>query len=157
MIKTKRNRKWKIPNTVLEKQTLCFSSYKNCKLKVKLMSWSSRKKIEVIFCTAYFVRRVFFKICVLSQCILYWIHFQNIQTFKYQKALLQTLLLLVCKIFESLRRILKDTYIILNVFDWDDWILRSFRIVQIHDFFFNIFFIDIMKNKSTPILVGTFD
>ena len=35
MIKTKRNRKWEIPYTVLERRTLCFSSYKNRKLKVK--------------------------------------------------------------------------------------------------------------------------
>ena len=27
----------------------------------------------------------FFKICVLSQCRVYWIHFQNIHTFTYQK------------------------------------------------------------------------
>ena len=36
LIKTKRNQNWKIPHTVLETRTLCFSSYKNCKLKVKL-------------------------------------------------------------------------------------------------------------------------
>ena len=33
-IKTKRNRKWKIPHTVLERQTLC--SYENRKSKIKL-------------------------------------------------------------------------------------------------------------------------
>ena len=33
------------PHTVLERRSLCFSSYKNCKLKSKtVMSWSSRKK-----------------------------------------------------------------------------------------------------------------
>ena len=36
LIKSKRNRKWKIPHTVLERQNLRFSSYKNRKLKVKL-------------------------------------------------------------------------------------------------------------------------
>ena len=36
LIKTERNQKWKMPHTVLEIQTLCFSSYKNRKLKVKL-------------------------------------------------------------------------------------------------------------------------
>ena len=35
-IKTRRNRKWKIPYSVLERWTLCSSSYKNSKLKVKL-------------------------------------------------------------------------------------------------------------------------
>ena len=33
---TKPNRKWKIIHTVLERRTLCFSSYKNRKLKVEL-------------------------------------------------------------------------------------------------------------------------
>ena len=43
-----------------ERRTLCFSSYKNRKLKVKLwwVGGSERKK-EDIFCTAYFVRRKF--------------------------------------------------------------------------------------------------
>ena len=34
-----------------------------------VMSLSSRKIIEGIFCTVYFVRRKFFNICVLCQCI----------------------------------------------------------------------------------------
>ena len=34
--KYKQNQKWKIAHAVLETQTLCFSSYKNRKLKVKL-------------------------------------------------------------------------------------------------------------------------
>ena len=84
------NRKWKITHTVLGRRRLCFSLYKNRKLKVKLMIWSSRKKIEGIFCTAYFVWRKFFNLCALSQGIVYWIHFQNIHTFTYQKTLLQT-------------------------------------------------------------------
>ena len=36
LIQTRWNPKWKIPNTVFEKQTLYFSSYENHKLKVKL-------------------------------------------------------------------------------------------------------------------------
>ena len=44
--------------------------------------------------TIYFVWRFFFNICVLSQCIVYWIHFKNIHTFTYQKTLLHTLLFL---------------------------------------------------------------
>ena len=35
LIKTKWDRKWKIQHTVLERRTLCFTSYKNRKLKVK--------------------------------------------------------------------------------------------------------------------------
>ena len=49
------------PQTVLEKRTLRFSSYKNLKLKGKtMMGWSSRKRKEEIFCTVYFVRREIF-------------------------------------------------------------------------------------------------
>ena len=46
--------------------------------------------------------------CIL--CIVYWINFQNIYTFTYQKTLLHTLLLLVFKIVESLQCILKACY-----------------------------------------------
>ena len=60
-----------------------------------------------IFCTVYFVRWKFFNIYVLSQCTVYWIHFQNIYTFTYQKTLIHTLLPLVFKIIESLHSILK--------------------------------------------------
>ena len=49
----------------------------------------------------------FFNICVLAQCIAYWIHFQNMHTFTYQKILLHALLLLVFKMVEDLQRILK--------------------------------------------------
>ena len=40
---------------------------------------------------------IFFNICVLSQCIVYWIHFQNVHTFTYQKTLLHTLFCLFLK------------------------------------------------------------
>ena len=40
----KRNRKWKIPHTVLERRTLCFSLYKNCKLKIKLWWVGARER-----------------------------------------------------------------------------------------------------------------
>ena len=45
----KRNRKWKIPHTVSERRTLCFSSYKNCKLKVKLLCVGPRKRKKKVF------------------------------------------------------------------------------------------------------------
>ena len=40
-------------------------------LKKTVMSWSSQKKKEGIFCTVCFVRRNFCNICVLFQCIVY--------------------------------------------------------------------------------------
>ena len=49
-----------------------------------VMSWSSQKKKECIFCNVYFVQRNFiFNICVLSQCKVYWMNFQNIYTFAH--------------------------------------------------------------------------
>ena len=85
-MKTKRKRKWKIPHAVLERQTLCFSSYKNRKLKVKLWRAEARKRKKRAFFVLFILSEGnFFKICVLSQCVAYWIHFQNIQTFIYQK------------------------------------------------------------------------
>ena len=58
-----------------------------------MMSWSLRKKKEGIFC----LKDIFFNICVLFQCTVYWIHFQDIHAFTYQKTLLDALLLLVFK------------------------------------------------------------
>ena len=58
-----------------------------------VMSWSSRKKSKGIF--VFFLPFIlsegifFFNICVLFQCTVYWIHFQNIHTFTYQKTLFQ--------------------------------------------------------------------
>ena len=73
-----------------------------------VMSWSSRKKKgDDIFCNVYFVRRNFFKICVLSRCITYWINFQNIYTVTFKKSLLHTRLSLVFIFVESLQCILK--------------------------------------------------
>ena len=50
------NRKWKISQAVLERRILCFSSYKNCKLKVKLDELELAKKNDLIFCNVFFVR-----------------------------------------------------------------------------------------------------
>ena len=80
-----------------------------------IMSWSSRRKKEGIFCDVYFAQREFFKNCVLSQYIVYWIHFQNIHTFSYQKTLLHTLLVLVSKIVKSLQWILKWNRSLLSI------------------------------------------
>ena len=112
LIKTKWNRKWKIPQTVLKWWTMCFSLFKNCELKVKLW-WAGARKIKK---SAFFVVFIlseenFFNICVWSQCIVYWINCQNIHTFTYLKALLHTLLLLVFKIVESLPCILNSKFL----------------------------------------------
>ena len=85
---------------------MCFSSYKNCKLKVKLwwVGACERKK------RAFFVPLTegnFFNISVLSQCLVYWTHSQNIHTSTYKKILLHALSLVVFKIIKSLQCILK--------------------------------------------------
>ena len=92
--KNKTGSKWKILHTVLERPTLSFSSYTNRKLKLKLW-WvgAHERKVRAflyffyrLFCPKEFF---FFNICVLFQCTVYWIHFQNIHTFTYQKTLFQ--------------------------------------------------------------------
>ena len=79
------NRKWEIPHTVLERRFLCFSSYKNHKLKVKLWWVRAHERKKRIFCTVILSEGNIFKIYVLSQYIVHWIHFQNIYFFTYQK------------------------------------------------------------------------
>ena len=59
-----------------------------------VMSWGLRKKKEGIFLPFILSEGNLFKICVLSQYIVYWIHFQNIHTFTYKKAFLLALLCL---------------------------------------------------------------
>ena len=64
------------------------------------MSWSLQKKKEGIFVPFILYEGNFFNICVLSQCIVYCIHFQNIHTFTNKKTLLHTLTAKVDKLFE---------------------------------------------------------
>ena len=103
----KRNRKCKIPQT---RRVLRFSSCKNRKLKVKLCRGGAREKQSAFFVPFYLSEGNFFNICVLSQCIVYWIHFQNINTFTYQKNITWFPFLLAFKIVESLQCILETVY-----------------------------------------------
>ena len=84
---TRWNWQWKIPHTDLKRWTLCFSLYKNCKLKVN--PWwvrARQRKKSAFFETLLLSEGNFLNICVLSQCIV---------------------LLLVFKMVESLQCILK--------------------------------------------------
>ena len=120
------NWKWKIPHTVLERRTLCFSSYKNRKLKVKLWWVGARERKKRAFFVPFILSEgIFFNICVLSQCIVYWIHFQNIHTFTYPKILLHAHLLLVYKIDESLSVSLSHFNLAWS-FSANPWILPLF-------------------------------
>ena len=71
------------------------------------MSQGRKRKKRAFFVPFILSEGNFFDICVLSQCIVYRIHFQNIHTFRYQKSSLHTLLLLVFNIIKSLQYILK--------------------------------------------------
>ena len=73
------------------------------------MSWSSQKKraFLVLFVLSEWN---FVTICVLSQCVVYWIHFWKIHTFTYEKTLLYTLLLLAFKTVKSLQFFLNYLY-----------------------------------------------
>ena len=87
------------PTQVLETRNLCFSSYKNYKLKVKLLCVGARERKKRPFFAPFILpEEIFFNICIFSQCITYWIHFQNIHAFTYQKTLLYTLF---CLFLES--------------------------------------------------------
>ena len=72
LIKTKWNRKRKLPRTVLERQTLCFSSHKNRKLKVKLLWLGARERKRGHFLYGLFYpKKTFltFVFYVYVQCI----------------------------------------------------------------------------------------
>ena len=117
-IKMKRNWEWKIPHTIFERETLCFSSYNNRQLQLKLFAKEKRgPSLYHLFCP----KELFFYICVLSQCMVYWILFQNVHTFTYQKILLHTPLLLVFTFVKSLQCILnpKNSQVICP---WSLWI-----------------------------------
>ena len=77
--------KMKNPTHSFKRRTLCFSSYKNGKLKVKLWwVWASERKKRAFFVPFILSEEIFFNICVLSQCIMYyWLHFQNTYAFTY--------------------------------------------------------------------------
>ena len=109
--------------------TLCFSSCKNRKLKVK-MWWvrACERKKKVFFVPMILLEENFFSICFLSQCKVYWTHFQKKHTFTYKKTLLQTLLCLFLKSSRTFsvslkQRLKKVTYWLLKTY-----FLKSFVI-----------------------------
>ena len=111
---------------------MCFSSYKNCELKVKLWWVEARKRIKkAFFVTFVWSEGNFFNIFFLSKCIVHWINFQNIYTFTYQETLLYTLLLLDFKFVKSLQCILKGeggTEKFVKCWQWEASILLVYLI-----------------------------
>ena len=97
-----------------------FSSYQNYELKIKLWGVGAReRKKRTFFVTFIFPESKFFSICVLSQCIVYLINFQNAYTFTYQKKLLHTLFCLLLKslkAFSVLLNIFQKVFVICIIF-----------------------------------------
>ena len=75
------------PTHGFRETNLVFQLLKESKIKSNtVMSWSSWKKKEGILLRRLFCPKdILLNICVLSQCIVYGIHFQNIHTFAHQK------------------------------------------------------------------------
>ena len=92
-VKNEMESKMENPTHSFRETNLAIYSYKNCKLKVKLWWIGALKRKKRTFFVTFILSEVnfvfydflFFKICVLCQCIVYWIHLQNIHTFTYQK------------------------------------------------------------------------
>ena len=67
-------------------------SYRNFQLKLNLWWVRTReRKKRALFVLFILSEWDFFNIFILFQCIMHWIHFQNTDTFTYQKTLLHTL------------------------------------------------------------------
>ena len=145
----------------LERWTLCFSSSKNRKLTVKLWWAGARKRKKRAFLYHLScLKGIFFKICVLSECIVHSLHFQNTHTFAYQKALLYTLLLFVSKIVEYLQCIL-NSFICYTVFlcplktpGVEKYIRRNGLSAKSISNVLLVFFIKAMQYESETIIVA---
>ena len=72
------------------------------KLKVKLW-WvgAFERRKRAFFVLFILSERIFFNICVLSQCLAYWVHFRNIHIFAYKKTLVYTLFCLFLKLSKA--------------------------------------------------------
>ena len=98
LIKTERKRKSKIPLSVLERQNLHFSLYKNRTSKVTPWWVRAHERNKMAFFVLFILSEgIYFDICILSQCVVYQIQLQNIHTFTYKKTLLHTLFCLFLK------------------------------------------------------------
>ena len=110
------------------------------------MSCTEQMKKQGIFLYLLFVRRKFFNICVLSQCIVYWIHFQNIHTFTYQKTLLHTLFCLSLKSWKAFSLFLILIWSLITLKNQDS---GSFRYSSIFSFFKYCWNVLILQNPDS--------
>ena len=107
-IKNETESKMENPTHSFRETNLVLQPYKNRKFKVKLRWVGAReRKKRAFFVPIILSKGNFFNICVLSQCKLYWIPFQNIYTFSYIiKDITLYTFSLIFKIVESLKCIL---------------------------------------------------
>ena len=79
------------------KVCLTILRHKGLRMQWRLIFANVLRLSRIRLWIVYFIyfKTFFFNICVLSQCIVYWIHFENIHTFTYKKTLLHTLFCLV--------------------------------------------------------------
>ena len=74
LVKAKRNGKWKIPHTLLEREILCFSSYNQ--------NGARKREKDAFFIMLILSKGNFSNICFVTMYgVLYWIKIQNIYTF----------------------------------------------------------------------------
>ena len=112
-MKTKRNRKWKISHTVSEGWPLCFSSHKNCKLKVKLRWVGARDRNNSTFFVPFILSEwnFFSHLCLISMYSLLNTLSEHTY-FQISKTLLHTLFCLLVKFQKAFSVSLKGTIII---------------------------------------------
>ena len=79
------------PTQRFKREEACTSAHTRIQ-NLKKLWWAEarRRKKRASFEPFILLEGHFFYICVLYQCIVYWIHFQNIHTFTHQKTSLQT-------------------------------------------------------------------
>ena len=100
-INKNRNQKGKIWQAILERRNLFFCSCNNRKLKeTRWWVGAFERKKDTFFVPFILSEESFFNICFLSQSIVYWIDFQNIHTFTYQKKMLQKFFRLFFTLFK---------------------------------------------------------
>ena len=109
--KNKTESKMQNPTHYFKETNLVLQLIEESQIKSEtVMSWSSWKKKEGIFVPFILSKRKFFSICVLSQFIVYWIHFQNKYTFTYQKTILHKLFCLFFKSSKAFRGSLSSNH-----------------------------------------------
>ena len=62
---------------------------------LRLLYELRHKKRAFLYRFSFVQKEIFSNVCVLSQCVVTWMHFRNIHSFTYQKTLLDTLCMIL--------------------------------------------------------------